>query len=210
VELDTPGLYQTAANLGTALELSGDLDGAHHWISEGIKRNKDAHNGTEWLHLRILEAKKQMQSDPDWLLHHTISGIQYSSDLQWWGTLDTVQGQLRAAQVASAISYQLEERMSLVKPKDTIVACLISEFIRLKLENIEATDVFELLELADDYGLPQEISTPLHEKLGPAKKFAKADPIPDWMHRWGDLISAVLGIVVLGFVALKVRSFVSQ
>src|SRR5262245_36666098 len=49
VEKEKPGEYIVAANLGTAYELHGDLASAHKWISEAIKRNANAHYGTEWL-----------------------------------------------------------------------------------------------------------------------------------------------------------------
>jgi len=52
-----PGKYQVAANLGTAFELSGDNKQALQWIREGIRRNPKSHEGTEWLHVAILEAK---------------------------------------------------------------------------------------------------------------------------------------------------------
>ena len=38
-EKQHPGIYFTAANLGTAYELSGDDENALKWILEGIKRN---------------------------------------------------------------------------------------------------------------------------------------------------------------------------
>ncbi len=38
-EAEYPGRYTTAANLGTAYELAGDLENALKWIAEGIRRN---------------------------------------------------------------------------------------------------------------------------------------------------------------------------
>ena len=52
-----PGHHETAANLGTALELAGHDAPALQWIRIGIRRNADEHYGSEWLHVRILEAK---------------------------------------------------------------------------------------------------------------------------------------------------------
>ncbi len=39
LEKETPGHYATAANLGTAYELSGNNELALKWIKEGIRRN---------------------------------------------------------------------------------------------------------------------------------------------------------------------------
>ncbi|MEM7391121.1 MAG: hypothetical protein AAF492_02140 [Verrucomicrobiota bacterium] len=67
MEAETPGRYNTAANLGTAYELSGDNRNALTWIREGIERNPKAHDGTEWLHAVILETKIELEQDPDYL-----------------------------------------------------------------------------------------------------------------------------------------------
>jgi len=50
LEVEYPGRYSTAANMGTAYELKGDNVKALQWITEGIRRNPDSHEGTEWLH----------------------------------------------------------------------------------------------------------------------------------------------------------------
>jgi tetratricopeptide (TPR) repeat protein len=57
LEQGYPGRYPTATNLGTAYELAGDDAKALEWIREGIRRNADSHDGSEWLHARVLEAK---------------------------------------------------------------------------------------------------------------------------------------------------------
>ncbi len=63
-EKKRPGRYQTAANLGTAYELTGNLVQARRWIKEGIARDPSSHEGTEWLHLRILDARLALTQDP--------------------------------------------------------------------------------------------------------------------------------------------------
>src|SRR5258708_17631923 len=57
LEKEQPGTYVVAANLGTALELLGSNEEALYWIREGLRRNPQSHEGTEWLHAKILEAK---------------------------------------------------------------------------------------------------------------------------------------------------------
>jgi tetratricopeptide (TPR) repeat protein len=47
IESERPNEYNTAANLGTAFELHGDLASALDWIKIGIERNRQAHRGTE-------------------------------------------------------------------------------------------------------------------------------------------------------------------
>jgi hypothetical protein len=75
LEKEHPGMYGTAANIGTLYELRGNDVEALKWIQEGIRRNKDAHFGTEWLHAKILEAKLAIAKDPTWLKSNTVSDL---------------------------------------------------------------------------------------------------------------------------------------
>ena len=63
LEAERPGEYFVAGNLGTAYELTGKNEEALRWIREAIRRNPAAHEGTEWLHAKILEAKIAQQKD---------------------------------------------------------------------------------------------------------------------------------------------------
>jgi lipoprotein NlpI len=72
-----PGRHETAANLGTALELMGRDTLARRWIRLGIQRNRHEHEGTEWLHLRILEAKIALRSNPKYLEGRSVAGVSF-------------------------------------------------------------------------------------------------------------------------------------
>lgn len=104
-----PGLYSTAANLGTAYELTGDLPNALRWIRAGIERNSASHEGTEWLHVAILETKLKLQNDAAWLATHSV--------------LDAAPA-VSKADTFKAIEYQLNERLRFVRPRDAVVADL--------------------------------------------------------------------------------------
>ena len=127
IEKARPGEYQIAANLGTAYELSGDLVKAHQWISEGIRRNPRSHEGTEWLHLRILEARQALARDPRWLQAHSVTGLDFGGDaeprmpVQWPKESGSVDG------VITALTYQLRERMAFVKAPDGVVGSLLAD-----------------------------------------------------------------------------------
>lgn len=54
-----PEEYNILANLGTGYELIGALDSAHKYISKGFEINPRSHRGSEWIHVKILEAKIQ-------------------------------------------------------------------------------------------------------------------------------------------------------
>ena len=125
---------------------------ALHWIEEGIKRNDNSHYGTEWLHVKILEAKIAMESDPDFLLtHHTLdfSEDDMQKEAYFYRYRDR---ELRQSELLIALHYQLGERMLFVKPTDPIVADLLYSFAVLEANTRVLEPAVELLELARTYG----------------------------------------------------------
>ncbi len=111
LEAARPGVYETAANLGTAYELVGKLEEAALWIARGIDRNPRSHAGTEWLHAAILHAKLKLRDDPAWLKTHSV--------------IDSAHvGQREAAEIVRAIDYQLGERLQFVSAPDAVVCDL--------------------------------------------------------------------------------------
>lgn len=81
IERRWPGRYETAANLGTALELAGYDQVALRWIRIGMRRNHDAHMRSEWLHARILESKIALAKDPDYLATRSVAGVDFGDAL---------------------------------------------------------------------------------------------------------------------------------
>jgi tetratricopeptide (TPR) repeat protein len=126
VERQHPGSYVVAANLGTAYELAGNDAEALRWIGEGIKRNPASHDGTEWLHVKILEAKIALARDPSWLETHSVLGLDFGED-----AIPTLPQQWPEGQdlpsTRKALQYQLRERLGFVKPPDPIVGALLAD-----------------------------------------------------------------------------------
>jgi hypothetical protein len=127
IEKTRPGEYRVAANLGTAYELSGDLVKAHHWISEGIRRNPQAHDGTEWLHLRILEARQALAKDPQWLQSNSVLGLEFGKEVEPRKPQRWPKDSKNADGVIAALTYQLRERMAFVPAPDALVGSLIAD-----------------------------------------------------------------------------------
>ena len=123
-----PGEAIVAANLGTAFELAGNDTEALRWIREGVQRDPKEHFGTEWLHVKILEAKLALARDPDWLKSNTVLGVSFgNADIpvmpEILSTDDT--GRVRTPKsLHDAIWYQLKERTKFVRPPDAVVADL--------------------------------------------------------------------------------------
>ena len=57
IENKKSNLYTTASNLGTIYELIGKPDSALYWIRKSVTLNPQSHEGSEWIHLKILEFK---------------------------------------------------------------------------------------------------------------------------------------------------------
>jgi tetratricopeptide (TPR) repeat protein len=153
LENEQPGQYFIAANLGTCLELLGNNEEALRWIREGIRRNPQSHEGTEWLHAKILEAKIAAQLDPDYFKKHSVLELdpsRVSSPM----TIDS--RLLKPSEVAKAIHYQLEERLQFVKPPDPAIASLLFDYAAIEA----ATNILEsakgLLAMAVEYGYPAD------------------------------------------------------
>lgn len=134
IEKEKPGLYYTATNLGTAYELNGENTSALKWIKEGINRNADAHNGSEWLHVRILEAKLALEKDPNWLTNNSVTGLHRipPEQLLLGGSVATgnLGHGIDLKQVEAALIYQLHERLEFIKPPDAVVANLLFDLSR--------------------------------------------------------------------------------
>ena len=126
IERVHPNRYSTASNIGTAYELIGQNKEALKWIKKAIQIDPKSHEGSEWLHVKILEAKLKGDSaiNGSFLINTSfgeapvpITGL--SKD--WLNIL------------RYHLFYQLNERISFVKPKDKIVATLLFEFANILL-----------------------------------------------------------------------------
>jgi hypothetical protein len=118
IEKKQPNRYSTASNIGTAYELAGQNENALKWIKRAVEINPKSHFNSEWIHVKILEAK--------------IKGEQfYTSDFLLnmnFGPADLPASSLSGKQLyklSGALYYQLNERVSFVKPKEKIVARLL-------------------------------------------------------------------------------------
>jgi len=158
LEKEQPGKYFIAANLGTAYELTGNNEEAAHWIAEGIRRNPESHEGTEWLHLKILDAKIARQKDPNYFKKHSVLDLQ-PQDI----TDATLIGkeQLSADKLAEAIQHQLTERMQFVKPPDPAVASLLFDYAAIEAGTRTLESAKRILGMAVSYGYPDDKVQPL-------------------------------------------------
>ena len=153
LEKEKPGFYFVAANLGTAYELAGHNQSALKWINEGIQRNPDSHDGTEWLHAKIIEAKINQQKDPGYFQHHSVLELhpaKIGEDMEIGGERKS------SKEVTGAIQYQLTERLQFVKPPDPAVASLLFDYAAIEAATKTVESAKLILQLAIEYGYPPD------------------------------------------------------
>ena len=190
VEKERPGEYQVAANLGTAYELSGDLVKAHHWISEGIRRNPQSHEGTEWLHLRVLEARQALAKDPRWLQSHSVTGLDFGPSPEPRKPERWPKDSANAQGVITALTYQLRERMAFVKAPDPVVGSLLADLA-----------VMLLLYRAPDVAVPV-FDLALSYRLVKADRLAERKSVAEEIIRSRKSSDTTLRLMLIGLASL--------
>lgn len=159
IEQTKPGLYATATNLGTAYELIGKNEHALSWIRAGIRRNPQSHDGSEWLHVAILEAKLAMAANPGWLRTHSILGLDFGSEAIPRMPAGFPSGNdgkpLDARETSHAIHVQMVERLQFVGPPDPIVGDLLFDYANLLMLTDTMENAAAVYELALRYDTPR-------------------------------------------------------
>lgn len=150
IETEHPGRYTTAANLGTAYELNGELENALTWIREGIARNDKSHYGTEWLHVEILKTRIKLKEDPDYLRQNHV--ISLPDSYSWSSNIRVGDDTRTIGEIGLAIFYQLKERILFVKPPDPVVADLLFTLAHIKSRTTTLESALGLLTMSTDYG----------------------------------------------------------
>jgi tetratricopeptide (TPR) repeat protein len=127
---NSPNEYKLASNLGTAYELHGDVDSALKYICRGIELNPNDHDGSEWIHVKILETKKKIATNPKWLDTHSV--------------LELSEMQKRDSTVRNQLFIQLQERFPFVPGPDAMMASLFEDLgdISANTNSIEYAKVF--------------------------------------------------------------------
>lgn len=159
IEKIKPNQYATASNVGTLYELIGEHEKALKWIKKAIGINARAHDGSEWLHVRILEAKLQGQAFVDTISSEFLIGTSFGERLIPRSDLSIPD--LR--KLINDIHYQLNERVTFIKGKDKIMARLFFDLANALADRDISKD-------------PDDTEIILYKK---AKRYGFSDPIVD-------------------------------
>jgi tetratricopeptide (TPR) repeat protein len=150
IEKIKPNRYSTASNIGTLYELMGENKKAYKWIKKSISINPESHEGSEWLHLKILEAKiKDLKDVSSQFLINTTFGEQ--------AVPKSKLSKEELEKLSKSIYYQLNERMTFIKPEDKVNSVLLFELgniVKLINSNKEAIKIYNI---SKDYGFRDEI-----------------------------------------------------
>lgn len=153
IEKKQPGLYATAANLGTTYELLGQNDSALVWIRKGIKINPESHKGSEWIHERILLFKLGKVRPHN----GSILGLDFGK-----GKIPNNKRQYDLQKLLNQISYQLQERLYFVKPPDAAVAHLYFDYATILAQTGIVESALFAYYTASAFGLKEPL---LHERI---------------------------------------------
>ena len=150
IEKKQPNRYSTASNVGTLYELIGQNQKAYDWIKKAIKINPKSHSSSEWLHLKILEAKIKGDS---YITADFLINTNFGNDT----IPKTKLNKKELESLSKALYYQLNERVTFIKPKDKIIATLLYQLgnvAYLKGENYNSNQIYKL---AKSYGYTDEM-----------------------------------------------------
>jgi len=152
IEQKSPGLYQTAANLGTTYELLGQNASALYWIKRAVEINPNSHGGSEWIHVKILEAKIKANGDEKYLWTNSILSLDFGDD-----KIPVNKNNIDLQNLRDHLYDQLNERMSFIKPKDPIVAQLLFDLGNVCALTIDATSGLQAYQTAKEYGYTSDL-----------------------------------------------------
>jgi tetratricopeptide (TPR) repeat protein len=196
LEKERPGEYSTAANLGTAYELSGKNPLALQWIQEGVKRNPASHEGSEWVHVELLRAKIAQEKEAKYFDTHSVLNLDLKA-LSTGAKTATIAGKERGLEeIRDAVHYQLRERLKFVKSNDVVVASLLVDEGVLEAATRTVQSGRQLLQLAGEYGYPQAQLRPFYAQFDHAVHVANVRR----MFFWG-----TIGFGVVGFLTYAVK-----
>jgi tetratricopeptide (TPR) repeat protein len=145
IEAQRPGLYATAANLGTTYELLGQNERALHWITRAVQLNPKSHEGSEWIHVNILKAKLR---GPAGITSQQLLGTDFGRGLAPTTTL----AEPELLQLRAALYYQLTERLSFVPAPDPVVARLLFDLGNIYALTVSLEEADPVFEQARAYG----------------------------------------------------------
>lgn len=199
IERQQPDRYSTAANLGTAYELAGQNENALKWIKKAVEIDGTSHSQSEWLHVKILEAKI---GGENYYTTQFLLNTSFGDD-----KIPTSSKNIKElTALSSALYFQLNERMSFVEPKEKIVAQLLFDLGNVAFLMGEYKDALADYKLAQTYGFEGEL---INARISMANTYASKmltmPPPAANSSYFGYILIAAAGIIIGGVFYKKWR-----
>lgn len=208
IEKTNPNRYSTASNIGTIYELTGENKKALEWINKSLKINPKSHNESEWIHSKILEAKINGEK---FYTSDFILGVNFGNE----EIPVTKLNKTEIDKLYKSIFFQLNERISFIKPKEKIVAILLFELGNLSIIKNDFRNAKEIFEKSKEYGLENDLINKrinfLNEKLKIKKVENQKKVVKSKIEKinWAKTIMLIIGIIssiILIFLIFKRRN----
>ncbi len=145
-----PNKYEAASNFGTILEVNGKNAEALKWIKKAIKINPNSHDGSEWLHVKILEAK--LNPKKAWT-GATLTGVDFGRGL----ILESSKSTAELNKLQEQLFFQLNERVTFIPPKDPFIAALMFELGNVTFDLGHILDALSIYKKAKKYGFEDSL-----------------------------------------------------
>lgn len=207
-----PQEYNILANLGTAYELANKPDSALLILQKALQVNPDSHQGSEWIHLKILEAKIAKWDDA-YLHSHSIIGFKIKNLKNFYEYYhkqpQSFQDSIK--RIKDQLYWQLDERTAFVEPSDKYVASLLLDLANLEAvtESVEySLPIYELAMVYDPYD-DLEIRgaygklLPLRKKLVPRESGGAFNTFMNYLLGFSLLLVPIIFFVVILVIIKK-------
>jgi tetratricopeptide (TPR) repeat protein len=163
IEKLQPNRYSTASNIGTAYELLGQNEKALKWITKSVEIESKSHKNSEWIHVKILEAKIKGQ---EFYTTKFLLNKDFGTEL----LPKTILTESQLKELSDALYYQLNERVSFVEPKEKIVAQLLFDLGNTAFLLGNYYDALSDYEQAKKYGFSGQL---IDSRIKEADNFSK-------------------------------------
>lgn len=168
---EKPNEYKVIANLGTAYELAGRNKEALQYIRRAMQLNNQSHQGSEWFHVQVLEAKLQNKPASWWITHPVLHLNQLEKDPET---------------IISDIVYQLKERLPFTPGPDLMMAAILRDAANYLQKKKKWQQEWVLLRIAADYDADNKLSLDARIKTVETSLKAANQSIPDYAYHYSN------------------------
>lgn len=202
IEIKQPHLYTTASNLGTLYELIGKPDSALIWIKKSIQLNPNSHEGSEWIHIKILEFKLSSHKD----YNKSILDLDFGT-----GDIPTNAHEYDLEKLRNHIWGQLKERITFIKPPNQLVGSIYFEFGNVLAQTQSVQAALNSYEEAKKYGfdspLMRQRSIKFQQLALKAEPDKQLEQFKDFVKAHLKLLFGLVAIVSMAILIAIIRFF---